>query len=137
MPHAREDHRQAVLVARGDGVRVALGAARLNEGDDASRRRRVHVIPEREERIRRQHGPFRTLASLLNGNLNGIDSAHLPRPDAHDSGSIRQNNGITLDVLARSPSEPLGRPFGLGGLPLRHHAPLREVIRTDVAGLNE
>src|SRR5262245_40014423 len=57
VPHAGEHHRQAVLVARLDRLRVAHRAAGLHDRRDAGRGRGVHVVAEREKRVGRHHRP--------------------------------------------------------------------------------
>lgn len=47
----REDHRDAVLVARLDGLVVTLGATGLNDRRHAVLGQHVHVVTEREERV--------------------------------------------------------------------------------------
>ena len=48
MARAGKQHRDAVLVAGGDGLLVAYGAAGLDDGRHAVGRQRVHVIAERK-----------------------------------------------------------------------------------------
>src|SRR5262249_15214721 len=51
VPHAREEHRDAVPVARLDALLVLRRAARLDDRGDSGRGRRVDVVREREERV--------------------------------------------------------------------------------------
>ena len=51
MPHAGEQHREAVLVAGGDGLGVAHRSARLGDGGNARFGGRVDVVAEREEGV--------------------------------------------------------------------------------------
>ena len=78
VPYSGEVHRQVVFVTSSDGFGVALGTAGLNDGNDTGRGGNIDVIAEWEKRIGGKHRATRSLAGLANGNLNGIDSTHLP-----------------------------------------------------------
>src|SRR5262249_31224223 len=142
--HAGEEHGQPMLVARGDRLRVALGAPRLDDRGHPGRGGRVHVVAEWEERVGREHGALGAITGLANGDLHGVHAAHLPGADADDEGSlrsltlpVRQDNRVALDVLADQPGKPEGLTLRLSWLTLGHHLPLVRVIGPDVAGLDQ
>src|SRR6516225_7404935 len=70
VPHAGEDHRDALLIAGGDGIGVAFGSAWLHNRGDAGASRFVDVVTEREEGVGRQHAAVDPLAGLLDRNLS-------------------------------------------------------------------
>src|SRR4051812_45664593 len=80
MAHAREDHRQPVLVRRGDHLVVAHAAARLDDRACARLRDDVQPVAEREEGIRRDDGAAQREPRVLRldrRDARGIDAAHL------------------------------------------------------------
>ena len=52
--------------------------------------------------------PFDSLAGLLDRDLDRLDAAHLPGPDADDLRALRQHDRVALDVLAHEPREVQG-----------------------------
>jgi hypothetical protein len=52
VPHARQDHCQALVVSGLDDLRVAHGAARLNDGGGSGFGSREQTVGEWEEGIR-------------------------------------------------------------------------------------
>ena len=62
MATAREEHRDAELVARIDRILITLGATWLNDGRDANLVGKVDVVSEGEERIRGQDRTFGSIA---------------------------------------------------------------------------
>jgi hypothetical protein len=143
VPDAGEGHREAVLVAGGDAVGVALRPAGLDDRRHARGGRRVHVVAEREERVGGQHARVDPHARLPHRDLHRIDPRHLPGPDAHDlgagavTGQARQDDRVTLHVLAHQPRELQGHGLALGRRPPGDHLPLGRVVDPHVAGLHE
>src|ERR1700739_4717620 len=86
VPHAGEHHRDAVLIGRGNHLRVVHAAARLDHAARACLDDRIERIPEREEGIGRgaRAGEREArVARLDRGDASGIDAAHLAGADAH------------------------------------------------------
>src|SRR5687768_4234395 len=88
VPAAREDHRRAALVHRGDDLIVALRAARLDDRGHARVERAERAVREREERIRCNGGALERalfalegIARLLDGDAHRVHAAHLPCAD--------------------------------------------------------
>ena len=108
MPHAREHHRDAVLVGGGDDLRVALRSARLDHGDDAVLGGGVEAVAEREERVRRHHrarGSRPSSRAFMRAMRARHDAAHLAGADADRHAVLREDDGVRLHVLADLPGE--------------------------------
>ena len=87
--HSGEDHRHAVLVRRGDALRVTFGSAGLDDGPHPGAGGDLHPIGEREERIRRQGGASDGMAFALRV---GNGDAYAPNP-AGMAGAISGGSG--------------------------------------------
>src|SRR2546426_10906589 len=63
-PHTGQDHGQVVLVRRRDHLGISDRAARLDDRRDARPSRLIHPVPERKERVAREHGALGVVTLL-------------------------------------------------------------------------
>src|SRR5213594_4727375 len=80
MTYAREDHRETLLVGRGDDLLVAQGASGMDHRGGAGPCHHVEPIAERKERVRRAHGAGRVepaLAGPHHRQARRVDAVHL------------------------------------------------------------
>src|SRR5262245_61433945 len=105
MADAGQDHGKAVLIACGDALVVTHRSTWLNNGRDASRSGEVDVVAEGKESVGSQDRALAPLARLANRHMDGIDSAHLPGPNADYHAAPGQDDRVALDVLAHQPGE--------------------------------
>ena len=137
MPNAGEYHRHSMVVTGLDRVRVAHGAAGLDDRCDACFGGFVDIIAEGEEGVGSQHAAARALAGLADGQMNRIHPAHLTGADAHHHPLLAQHDGVTLNVLAHQPGEAKIIQLGFGRLTFGDDFQVGKVVRADVASLDE
>ena len=83
MPAAREHHRQAALVGRGDHLRITHRSARLHDRRGAGVGQRVEAVAERKERVGRGNADpaERPRAAFITATFTRVDTAHLAGAD--------------------------------------------------------
>src|SRR4051794_27675777 len=100
-----EDHGEVVLVAGGQGLVVAPGAAGLDDGRDAGPGGEVGAVAEGEEGVGGEHRPPGPLAGLLDGDLDRVEPAHLAGTHADELPTPDQDDRVRLHRLADPPGE--------------------------------
>ena len=119
MPHAGEDHGQAVLVAGGDGFGIADRAARLDDSADAGAGRFVHVVAKWEERIGGEHAARDAVAGLAHRHVRRIHAAHLPGAHAERRIDGGIDDGIGFHMIHHPPAKKQRAPFAVRRRPFR------------------
>ena len=119
MPHAREDHRDAVPIAGVDGILIADASARLDDAADSRLCAGLHAVVKREEGVARQRRATHLVAAALDGHLRAPYAVDLPRPDAQTLVILRNRNAVGFGVLDDLPRQHqilhlLGRRLRLG-----------------------
>src|SRR5258706_6977115 len=129
--HARENHRDAVLVGGGDHLAVAHAAAGLDHGARARRGDHVESVAKRKEGIgghdraaEREPGVLR----LDRGDARGIHPAHLPRADPKRHAARTEHDGVGLHELRHAEGEDEVVHLVLRGVAPGDDAQLRHVI---------
>ena len=139
MPPAGEDHRQAVLVGRGNHFLILHRPARLDDRRRARGGDRIEAVAKRDERVRGGHRPaeqIRRLRRRLHArDVHRIHAAHLPGANRQRAIDGREDDGVRLHVRADTPREAQRRPLVRGRLPLRRH--LQAIGRPGRRGLDD
>jgi len=113
--HGSEDHGDVEAVGRSDDVGIAQGTARLDDGRGAGFACLFESVGKREEGVGRHDGSLQRTLRLADGNLDGIDAAHLPGSNADGCAFTGKNDGVGLYVLRDFPSKQEVLHFGVGG----------------------
>src|SRR5262245_48312516 len=77
VPHPGEQHRDVALARHRDDLLVADRAARLDHRDGARVQAGLQRVREREERVARDHRALHAVARLADGDMGGVEPAHL------------------------------------------------------------
>src|SRR5688572_16820465 len=101
VPLAGDDHRHAMLVRGRDQLFVALAAAGLHDGRRTGLRADEQAVGEREERVAADDRALRARPGLVDGELRGVDAAHLSGADADGAaaavvGRAREHDRVRL-----------------------------------------
>ena len=115
-----------------------MRAARLDDRGHAGLGRGVHVVAEREERVRRQHATLRA-ARRPCGPRSATESTRLicPAPTPTTCVPFASTIALLLTCLHTSQANQRSSRSACGRLPLGDHLPLGRVVGPDVAGLDE
>ena len=105
VPHARKNHRQAVLVGGGYNFVVADRSAWLNYGRDSVARCFVDAVAKWEERIGREHRACHRKLRTHRANLHRINARHLSRSNAYRLVLACIDDRVGFRVLADRPRE--------------------------------
>src|SRR5437660_9331450 len=127
LPHAREHHREPVLVRGRDHLGVVHGAAGLDDRRDAGSCRFVDAVAEREEGVARETGATRVVALLLrlvHREKRGVDPAHLAGADSDRRLTLGEENRVGFHGSHGGPREPQVVPFYPRWLALAGDRPL-------------
>src|SRR5262249_10962899 len=94
MPHPGKDHRDILLVSRGDHLVVSHRSPRLNYGCDPCLRRFIKTVPERKECVRCKYAAFKRELGLQHRELNRTDETHLPGSNRRELVRAREYNCV-------------------------------------------
>ena len=75
----------------------------------------VDRVGEGEEGVGGQHRAADPIAGLADGDLDGIDAAHLPGAGAQQHAVLGHHDGVRLDVPHHRPGEPQVGHLRVGG----------------------
>ncbi len=120
-----------------DHLFVADGAAGLDDGGDAGRRRRLDAVGEGEEGVGGHDGAPGLLAGGAGSEHDAGDAVGLTGTHAQQRLIPGEDDGVGLDVLGDAPGEAhVGGLFG-GGTPLGDDLYVHLVVGDVVAALDE
>jgi len=137
MTRSREEHRDIVLVAGGNGVGIVLGATGLNDGGYSGFRGLIDAVPEGEKGIRCEDRSLAPITRLVSGDVNGIDTAHLTGTDADEGVVPGKNDRVRFDVLDAPPGEFESLQFFKSRLTVGDDLPIGGRLSDAVEILNE
>ena len=140
MSHAGKDHRDAMLVGRRDDLFVFDRAAGLNHGFGAGVGCFVEAVAERVERIGCDRRAFEIQSmggGAHDGDLGGIDAAHLAGTDAEHLIRRSEYDGVRFHMPADPPGEVQCPIFFRRRFALSHDLASMDVYLSRVPVLNQ
>src|SRR5215213_10669250 len=137
VPHPREQHRDPLLVGRGDDLVVALAAAGLGDRGDAGAGEGVQAVAEREEGVRGGGGAGERELGFLGREAAGVHPAHLAGADPYRLVAVGHHDRVRLRVAADLPGELQGPPLLGRRLPPGRTGPRCGIVRERVRRLGE
>lgn len=96
VPHAGEDHRDAVLVRRSNRLVVALTSAWLHNRRHAGSRERIGSVAKRKECVACRHCSARPLSCAGAGDACGIHTVLLTCTDSDGASIAREHDAFEL-----------------------------------------
>src|SRR5580704_1824657 len=138
--HSGEHHRDAVLVGRGNDLRVAFRSARLYHRRDPELRERVEPVAKREEGVGGNACRIEIEAGILGlegGDFTADYATHLPGSDAHSRLVLHADDGIGFDIFCNPPREDQIIQFGEGRHALRHRTQFLRAYHAVISCLHE